>query len=114
MTALTQAQQETGQPMDTTSKIELARTLLENLEQGKDDMATLTIAQLAGFRDSLLFQEIGRMTRELHESIKGFMVDSSLAKLTKFSDVVTAKATDGIKVLKNYQGFVNCMIKNRR
>lgn len=79
--ALGKEQVEVGKPMDSADKLELARTLLANLEQGKDDQATLTIAQLAGFRDSLLFQEIGRMTRELHESIKGFMVDSSLTNL---------------------------------
>lgn len=81
MTVASERQDGTGQAMDNTSKIDLARALLDNLEQGKHDQATLTIAQLAGFRDSLLFQEIGRMTRELHESIKGFMVDSSLTNL---------------------------------
>lgn len=64
-----------------TSKVELARELLQRLEQGEDDQASETIAQLAGFRDNLLFQEVGRMTRELHESLKGFMVDSELGSI---------------------------------
>ena len=51
-------------------KLELARLLVARLEEGREEEALNVIAQLAGFRDSLLFQEVGRLTRELHDAIK--------------------------------------------
>ena len=63
------------------SKLELARSLVEQLESGRDDDALTSIAQLAGFRDSMLFQEVGRLTRELHDSINNFVVDSNFADM---------------------------------
>ncbi len=79
MSAGQQESQEMTQPG--ASKIELARALLRNLEEGAEDEASDTIAQLAGFRDNLLFKEVGRMTRELHESLKSFVVDSQLTNI---------------------------------
>ncbi|MCB1802152.1 MAG: protein phosphatase CheZ [Gammaproteobacteria bacterium] len=62
-------------------KLELARSLVSHLESGNDDGAVSAIAALAGFRDSLLFQEVGRLTRELHDSINGFVMDAQLANI---------------------------------
>lgn len=59
-------------------KLELARDLVARLEAGQDEDALTLIAQLAGFRDSLLFQEVGRLTRELHDAINSFVMDSNL------------------------------------
>ncbi len=64
-------------------KLELARTLVARLEAGREEDALDVIAQLAGFRDSLLFQEVGRLTRELHDAIKGFMMDARLAEIAE-------------------------------
>ena len=64
-------------------KLELARDLVTRLETGQEDAALTLIAQLAGFRDSMLFQEVGRLTRELHEAINGFLADSNLADIAK-------------------------------
>lgn len=64
-------------------KLALARNLVAQLEQGHDDDALTLIAQLAGFRDSMLFQEVGRLTRELHDSINSFVVDSNLAEMAQ-------------------------------
>ena len=64
-------------------KLKLARDLVSRLEAGQEEDALTVIAQLAGFRDSLLFQEIGRLTRELHDAINSFVVDSNLADLAQ-------------------------------
>ncbi len=64
-------------------KLELARDLVARLEAGQDEDALTVIAQLAGFRDSLLFQEIGRLTRELHDAINSFVMDSNLVDLAE-------------------------------
>lgn len=69
--------------MASDDRLALARSLVANLESGKDDDAATQIAELAGFRDSILFQEIGRLTRELHDSINGFVMDSNLANIAE-------------------------------
>lgn len=62
-------------------QLDLAKRLVEHLESGKEEDAVGAIAQLAGFGDSLMYHEVGRLTRELHESIKGFVVDSKIASI---------------------------------
>lgn len=64
-------------------KLDLARALVDHLVSGDDDRAISVIAELAGFRDSLLFQEVGRLTRELHNSINGFVMDARLADIAQ-------------------------------
>lgn len=73
-----------GEPaLEGDSKLELARSLVAHLETGKEDDALTAIAQLAGFRDSLLFREVGRLTRELHDSINNFVVDSHIVDIAE-------------------------------
>ena len=69
--------------VESDTKLVLARSLVEHLESGKDDDALTAIAQLAGFRDSLLFREVGRLTRELHDSINNFVVDSHIVDIAE-------------------------------
>jgi len=64
-------------------KLQLAKSLVGHLEAGDEDGAVSVIAALAGIRDSVLFQEIGRLTRELHDSINGFVLDSQLADIAQ-------------------------------
>ena len=64
-------------------KLELARSLVSHLEAGNDEEAASVIAGLAGFRDNLLFPEVGRLTRELHESINSFVTDTGLADIAE-------------------------------
>ena len=94
MSAEQREETQMSQSTATTSRVDLARQLVERLEKGEDDQASETIAQLAGFRDNLLFQEVGRMTRELHESLKGFVVDSQL------TDIATHEMPDATERLQ--------------
>lgn len=66
-----------------TDRLALARALVSHLEQGNDRDAGEIIARLAGDTDRLLFQEIGRLTRELHESVKGFVVEARLPEIAE-------------------------------
>ncbi len=63
--------------------VALARTLAHHLETGNEHEAMLVLTQLAGFRDSVLFQEVGRLTRELHDSINSFVLDAGLADIAR-------------------------------
>jgi chemotaxis protein CheZ len=64
-------------------KIELARRLIEALERGDEQGADDVLEDLTADRDSLLFKEVGRLTRELHEAINGFLLDNRIAELAE-------------------------------
>lgn len=59
--------------------VEYAKILLEQLQSGDAIEAMQTIANLHQARDHFLFQEVGKLTRSLHESIKNFAIDTSRA-----------------------------------
>lgn len=65
-------------------RLELARALVSHLESGNDEDAGSVIAELAGFTESQLFQEIGRLTRELHDSIVSFVREARLADIAEY------------------------------
>jgi chemotaxis protein CheZ len=73
-----------------TARLETARALVEMLEAGKNQEAEQLIAELSLGRESELFQEVGRLTRELHEAINGFLLDARMAELTEI-DIPDAK-----------------------
>lgn len=60
-----------------------ARELVALLEAGDDKKASELIETLAQDDDAALFQEVGRLTRELHEAINGFIQDSSISDMTQ-------------------------------
>jgi len=62
-------------------KLELAKGLVTHLESDDENSAAEVIAQLAGFGNRMLFMEVGRLARELHESIKDFMLDERIVHL---------------------------------
>lgn len=64
-------------------QLTLAKQLVTRLESGANDDAETLIAQLAGFRDSVLFNEIGRLTRELHNAIKEFVVEAQINEIAQ-------------------------------
>ena len=72
---------EPGVELEQADKLELAKGLVSHLEAGDQNGAADVIAQLAGFGDRMLFLEVGRLARELHESIKDFMLDARIAEL---------------------------------
>jgi chemotaxis protein CheZ len=69
--------------MERGKRLELAKQLVSQLESGETDDAEQTIDQLAGFSESALFQEVGRLTRELHDAINSFLLDSKIAELAE-------------------------------
>lgn len=69
------------EPVEKLGRLELAKGLVAYLESDEQDNAAGVIAQLAGFDDRVLFLEVGRLARELHESIKDFMLDDRIVDL---------------------------------
>lgn len=58
-----------------------ARRLVGFLEGGDDEQATQILSEFGAYHDSKLFQEIGRLTRELHEAINGVLLDDRLEEI---------------------------------
>lgn len=57
--------------------------LSESIQSGKREDAHRLIGELTTLRESSLFQELGKLTREIHDSIASFSDDERMARLTK-------------------------------
>lgn len=67
-----------------------ARQLVAELEAGNSDAASRLLDELARRRDSGLFQELGKLTRELHDTLNSFHLDARISSLTEH-DIPDAK-----------------------
>lgn len=68
-----------------------ARALVKELETGNMPAAEGLIERLSHIREQSLFQELGKMTRQLHDSLNNFAVDARVQSLAE-SDIPDAKA----------------------
>ena len=70
--------------------LEQARELVQLLEMGEHESANQLVQQLAVPGSSELFAEVGKLTRQLHDSLKNFQIDPSLNSLLE-EDIPDAK-----------------------
>jgi chemotaxis protein CheZ len=70
--------------------LEQAKLLVEYLENDQQDKADELIAEIQNPINSELFAEIGKLTRQLHDSLMNFQLDSRLNDLAT-SDIPDAK-----------------------
>ena len=64
-------------------RLELAQALVESLQAGNDAEADRLIESLSqGGKQDELFIEVGRLTRELHDAINGFLLDARISDMT--------------------------------
>lgn len=84
-----------GQKADKQARLDLARALVSSLEAGDDGEAERLIGTLSpkGGSDDL-FIEVGRLTRELHDAINGFLLD---ARISDMSNVEIPDAKERLK-----------------
>jgi len=57
--------------------------MLEALDAGQEDAFNDELDGMTRIREKELFVEVGKLTRELHEALKGFRMDFRLAELTE-------------------------------
>ncbi len=71
--------------MNTSNQIQLeaARTLVSALESNNEHQVKEQLLVLTQSQESDLFQEVGKLTRELHDSLNNFDVDARLIDLTE-------------------------------
>jgi len=77
--------------LDSDAVLDQARLLVSELEAGNASAAEQLIDRLGRMREQNLFQELGKMTRQLHDALNSFAVDSRIVSLTE-SEIPDAKA----------------------
>ena len=82
--------------------LEQARQLVVFLENGEQDKANQLILETASQEQSQLFAEVGKLTRQLHEALKSFELDTLLTDIT----------TDAIPDAKKRLNYVMEMTEN--
>ena len=60
--------------------LEQAKDLVEFLEAGEQEKADALVGQIQNPINSELFAEIGKLTRQLHDSLTNFQIDSRYNK----------------------------------
>jgi chemotaxis protein CheZ len=70
--------------------LEMARDMLSALEEGDSDRAEYILEQMTLANDSELFQKLGMLTRDLHDALAGFQIDSRIVDLAE-NDIPDAK-----------------------
>jgi chemotaxis protein CheZ len=70
--------------------LDQARELVQLLEMGEQDIANQLVQQLGMPGSSELFAEVGKLTRQLHESLKNFQIDPALSSILA-EDIPDAK-----------------------
>jgi chemotaxis protein CheZ len=71
-------------------RVEQALALVSALELGNHTEADRILDEIGRLRETALFQEVGRLTRQLHDTLASFAVDDRLADLTE-KDIPDAK-----------------------
>lgn len=70
--------------------LEQAKLLVEYLENGQQEQADELVAEIQNPINTVLFAEIGKLTRQLHDSLMNFQLDSRLNDLAT-ADIPDAK-----------------------
>ncbi len=63
--------------------LDRAKSLVAKIEAASEGDAPRLLEEFAGSRDSIMYQEIGRLTRELHDTLNSFQNDARLTSLTE-------------------------------
>jgi len=72
---------EVQQPID--MRLSLAKSLVNNLEDGNISEVDQLITSLNSQHESVLFQEVGKLTRQLHDALGSFRDDERISNLAE-------------------------------
>lgn len=72
------------------ARLEQARSLVNALESGDSSKADKLISELAEMSENEMFQEVGKITRRLHDSMNQFGLDARISELAD-KDIPDAK-----------------------
>lgn len=74
--------------IDKDNLLKVTTKLIDLIEKGDDNAVEKTLDEVVSIRESSLFQEIGKLTRELHDSIRNFELDD------RFNDITETEIPD--------------------
>jgi len=74
--------------LDKEHLLSVSSKLIELLESGDDAGVEKALDEVASIRENSLFQELGKLTRELHDSIRNFELDD------RFNDIAETEIPD--------------------
>ncbi|MDH5391616.1 MAG: protein phosphatase CheZ [Gammaproteobacteria bacterium] len=74
--------------VDKEQLLSASKKLIEKLEKGDDADIEGMLDEIASYRENTLFQELGKLTRELHDSIRSFQLDD------RFNDIAESEIPD--------------------
>ena len=74
--------------LDKEHLLSVSSKLIELLESGDDAGVEKALDEVASIRENGLFQELGKLTRELHDSIRNFELDD------RFNDIAESEIPD--------------------
>ncbi len=63
--------------------LDQARALVEHLEQDDVEAAGRVLDEITNVRESELFQEVGKLTREVHDTLNTFITDKRLSQVAE-------------------------------
>lgn len=66
-----------------TSRLDKARNLVLALETGDEEDVETLLNEITVIQETRLFQEVGKLTRQLHNAMLGFALDTKIAELTE-------------------------------
>lgn len=72
------------------ASLESAKRLVDLIESGDEQAAFDVLEELSAVRESSLFKDLGKLTRDLHNTINGFQLDSKISAMTE-NDIPDAK-----------------------
>lgn len=60
-----------------------AEELIKEMQKGNEEHAAQLLEYVSSARDNMLFQEVGKMTRQLHDALESFRQDSRIESLAE-------------------------------
>ena len=63
--------------------LQLAHELIEIIEVDDDEQIKLVLDDLMKLHETELFGELGKLTRDLHDALSGFQIDSGFSNLAE-------------------------------
>jgi len=63
--------------------LEQARELVRSIENGEEDRAIDHLREISRINETKMFQELGRLTRELHDTLVGFGIETEITDLAE-------------------------------
>ncbi len=70
--------------------LEQARVLVHELEEGNDQKADKLLDEITSLRESSLYQELGKLTRDFHNALNSFKTDARISRIAG-EDIPDAK-----------------------